>query len=196
MAWRVVAIENPARLSLRDNQLVIAQETEATLPIEDIDSLILDGYGITTTTNLRAALCQIGLRRVASSSSWSKYIRAASDSRLLVSPDLTSLIWVRRAASSSPIDRKTSAWLVILLMIICCHSCFLSGWLMASCWRETLAWRECCEYGRSTLAGKCFSSHIIVVVPLVASAASRFVVSCKSVRHVLIRASYHNAYVI
>ena len=56
MAWRVVAIENPARLSLRDNQLVIAQEIEATLPIEDIDSLILDGYGITTTTNLLTAL--------------------------------------------------------------------------------------------------------------------------------------------
>ena len=47
MAWRVVVIENPARLSLRDNQLVIAQETEATLPIEDIDALILDGYGMT-----------------------------------------------------------------------------------------------------------------------------------------------------
>ena len=31
MAWRVVAIENPARLSLRDNQLVIAQDVEATL---------------------------------------------------------------------------------------------------------------------------------------------------------------------
>ena len=46
MAWRVVAIENPAKLSLRDNQLVIAQDIEATLPIEDIDSLILDGYGI------------------------------------------------------------------------------------------------------------------------------------------------------
>lgn len=60
MAWRVVAIKNPARLSLRDNQLVIAQETEATLPIEDIDSLILDGYGITATTNLLTALATKG----------------------------------------------------------------------------------------------------------------------------------------
>ena len=60
MAWRVVAIENPARLSLRDNQLVIAQETEATLPIEDIDSLILDGYGITATANLLTALATRG----------------------------------------------------------------------------------------------------------------------------------------
>ena len=60
MAWRVIAIENPARLSLRDNQLVIAQDVEATLPIEDIDSLILDGYGITTTTNLLTALATKG----------------------------------------------------------------------------------------------------------------------------------------
>lgn len=60
MAWRVVAIENPAKLSLRDNQLVIAQETEATLPIEDIDSLILDGYGITATANLLTALATRG----------------------------------------------------------------------------------------------------------------------------------------
>lgn len=56
MAWRVVAIKNPARLSLRDNQLVIAQETEATLPIEDLDTLVLDSYGITTTANLLTAL--------------------------------------------------------------------------------------------------------------------------------------------
>ena len=64
MAWRVVAIENPARLSLRDNQLVIAQETEATLPIEDIDALILDGYGMTTTTNLLTALATKGTTTV------------------------------------------------------------------------------------------------------------------------------------
>ena len=56
MAWRVVAIENPARLSLRDNQLVIAPDVEATLPIEDLDTLVLDSYGITTTANLLTAL--------------------------------------------------------------------------------------------------------------------------------------------
>lgn len=56
MAWRVLAIENPARLSLRDNQLVIAQDVEATLPIEDLDTLVLDSYGITTTANLLTAL--------------------------------------------------------------------------------------------------------------------------------------------
>lgn len=55
MAWRVIGIENPARLSLRDNQLVIAQENEISLPIEDIDALILDSH-ITATSKLLTAL--------------------------------------------------------------------------------------------------------------------------------------------
>ena len=64
MAWRVVAIENPARLSVRDNQLVITQEIESTLPIEDIDALILDNYGSTITTNLLTALATKGTTTV------------------------------------------------------------------------------------------------------------------------------------
>lgn len=64
MAWRVVAIENPARLSVRDNQLVIAKEIESTLPIEDIDALILDNYGSTITTNLLTALATKGTTTV------------------------------------------------------------------------------------------------------------------------------------
>ena len=64
MAWRVVAIENPARLSVRDNQLVIVQEIESTLPIEDIDALILDNYRSTITTNLLTALATKGTTTV------------------------------------------------------------------------------------------------------------------------------------
>ena len=64
MAWRVVAIENPARLSVRDNQLVIAQGMESTLPIEDIDALILDNYGSTITTNLLTSLATKGTTTV------------------------------------------------------------------------------------------------------------------------------------
>ena len=60
MAWRVVGIENPARLSLRDNQLVVAQENEASLPIEDIDALILDSH-ITATSKLLTALATGGV---------------------------------------------------------------------------------------------------------------------------------------
>ena len=56
MAWRVIGIQNPSRLSLRDNQLVITQNEEVNLPIEDIDALILDSYGITTTANLLTEL--------------------------------------------------------------------------------------------------------------------------------------------
>lgn len=56
MAWRVIGIQNPSRLSLRDNQLAITQDEEVSLPIEDIDALILDSYGITTTANLLTEL--------------------------------------------------------------------------------------------------------------------------------------------
>lgn len=60
MAWRVVGIENPARLSLRDSQLVVAQESEASLPIEDIDALILDSH-ITITSKLLTVLATGGV---------------------------------------------------------------------------------------------------------------------------------------
>ncbi|PID32126.1 type II CRISPR-associated endonuclease Cas1 [Candidatus Saccharibacteria bacterium] len=56
MAWRVIGIQNPARLSLRDKQLIIAQDEEASLPIEDIDALVIDSYGVTTTANLLTEL--------------------------------------------------------------------------------------------------------------------------------------------
>ncbi len=56
MAWRVIGIQNPAKLSLRDKQLIIAQDEEASLPIEDIDALVIDSYGVTTTANLLTEL--------------------------------------------------------------------------------------------------------------------------------------------
>lgn len=60
MAWRVIGISNPARLSVKDHQLVIEQDTAASLPIEDIDSLILDSYGIVMTANLLTELASLG----------------------------------------------------------------------------------------------------------------------------------------
>lgn len=42
MAWRTVAITNPARLRVEASQLVIAQETEVALPLEDIAVLLLE----------------------------------------------------------------------------------------------------------------------------------------------------------
>lgn len=52
MAWRVISIENPARLSVKNSQLVISQDESFEIPIEDIDSLIIDNHGINLTTNL------------------------------------------------------------------------------------------------------------------------------------------------
>lgn len=58
MAWRVVAIEKPAKLSLRDNKLVIKQDEEVALPLEDIDSLIIDNREVILTANIITALAQ------------------------------------------------------------------------------------------------------------------------------------------
>ena len=52
MAWQVIGISNPAQLSVKDHQLVIKQDDTVSLPIEDIDALILDSYGLTFTANL------------------------------------------------------------------------------------------------------------------------------------------------
>ncbi|NCU38652.1 type II CRISPR-associated endonuclease Cas1 [Candidatus Saccharibacteria bacterium] len=60
MAWRVIGISNPARLRVKDNQLVIAQDESVNLPIEDIDALVLDSYGITLTANLITELSASG----------------------------------------------------------------------------------------------------------------------------------------
>lgn len=60
MAWRVIGISNPARLSVKDNQLVIAQDESVNLPIEDIDALVIDSYGVTTTANLLTELATNG----------------------------------------------------------------------------------------------------------------------------------------
>jgi CRISPR-associated protein Cas1 len=61
MAWRVVAIENPASLGVKDNKIVIKQDEEVSLPLEDIDSLILDSYGISLSANLLAELASRGI---------------------------------------------------------------------------------------------------------------------------------------
>lgn len=58
MAWRIIAIENPAQLSTRDNKIVIKQEEEISIPLEDIDSLILDNHAISTSVNLLSELAQ------------------------------------------------------------------------------------------------------------------------------------------
>lgn len=56
MAWRSVYIGNSAKLSLADSKLVIRQDQEVRIPLEDIDTLILDNYAVTTTLNLLSEL--------------------------------------------------------------------------------------------------------------------------------------------
>lgn len=60
MAWRVIGISNPARLSVKDTQLVVTQDESVNLPIEDIDALIIDSYGVTITANLITELSSSG----------------------------------------------------------------------------------------------------------------------------------------
>lgn len=56
MGWRVVAIENQAHLSLEQGSLVIKGDKSAKLPIEDIDTLLIDNYAVTMTANLLGEL--------------------------------------------------------------------------------------------------------------------------------------------
>lgn len=60
MAWQVIGISNPAQLSVKDYQLVIKRDESVSLPIEDIDALIIDSYGITMTANLVTELSSAG----------------------------------------------------------------------------------------------------------------------------------------
>lgn len=58
MAWKIVNISNPAKLSFKNNQFVIQQEKTATLPIEDIDTVIIDSFGINISANLISKLAE------------------------------------------------------------------------------------------------------------------------------------------
>lgn len=60
MSWQIIGVSNPAQLSLKDHQLIIKQDETVSLPIEDIDALILDSYGVTATANLITELSRNG----------------------------------------------------------------------------------------------------------------------------------------
>lgn len=65
MAWRGVHISQPARLNIRDKQLVVHQDDgEVLLPIEDIAWLILDTQQITLTGSLLSALTEGGIAMI------------------------------------------------------------------------------------------------------------------------------------
>ena len=56
MGWRVVSIENPAHLSLERGSLIIKRDETVKLPIEDIDTVVIDNYAVTMSTNLLSEL--------------------------------------------------------------------------------------------------------------------------------------------
>lgn len=62
MAWKTLHLSRPARLSLRDTQIVIAQEDgEARLAIEDLACVILDAPQTTLTASLLSACMEAGV---------------------------------------------------------------------------------------------------------------------------------------
>lgn len=49
MAFRNIYIENPAKLSIKDQQLVISQDNNYTVPVSDMQSLVIDNLQTTLT---------------------------------------------------------------------------------------------------------------------------------------------------
>lgn len=58
MAWRTVVIENSASLSLKDNKLVITNDDEIHVPVEDIDTLVLEAPALRITKNILLTLAE------------------------------------------------------------------------------------------------------------------------------------------
>ena len=42
MGFRNIYIENPARLSIKNRQLIISQDQDISVPVDDIDSIVID----------------------------------------------------------------------------------------------------------------------------------------------------------
>lgn len=62
MAWKGVHISRPARLSLKDAQLVVAQdEGDVAMPIEDVAWIVLDSNQVTLTATLVSACMEHGV---------------------------------------------------------------------------------------------------------------------------------------
>lgn len=62
MGWRSVVVTQPARLSLKNRALVVAQaENEAHIPLEDISVVVLDHGGVELHASLLAALAAEGI---------------------------------------------------------------------------------------------------------------------------------------
>ena len=56
MAFRSVIISNPARLNVKNSNLIITNEDEFQIPIEDISVLVMEGNSINITNRLLSKL--------------------------------------------------------------------------------------------------------------------------------------------
>lgn len=55
MSWRHIMISNPAKLSVRQSQLVIQQENIVTIPLQDIATILIESQSVNITTSLLSA---------------------------------------------------------------------------------------------------------------------------------------------
>ncbi len=60
MAFRNVVIENPARIRVKNDQLLITTDREYSLPVEDLSALLLESRQSTITTAALSLLGQSG----------------------------------------------------------------------------------------------------------------------------------------
>lgn len=60
MAWRTVVISNPARLRIRNSQLVVIQAEEVPLPIEDIAVLMIESAEVLLSASVLSRLAEAG----------------------------------------------------------------------------------------------------------------------------------------
>lgn len=58
MSWHNVIIANPAKLSLRNSNLVVAQENSAEIPLEDISAIVVETHEAVITSALLGRLAQ------------------------------------------------------------------------------------------------------------------------------------------
>ena len=71
MAWKGVHISRPARLSIKDTQLVIAQdEGDVTMPLEDVGWVMLDSNQVTLTAVLVSACMEQGIAIIFTNYKW------------------------------------------------------------------------------------------------------------------------------
>ena len=61
MAWRVIQISNPARLTIEDSQLLIAQDEKIPVPLEDIAALVLESPEVYLSSALLSRCAEVGM---------------------------------------------------------------------------------------------------------------------------------------